>query len=442
MGLAQLEAAVNGAGERSLAPPVPQRLEDTCLTPSFIEQLLLKILYSRGETLGRELSQQVGLNFSVIEPTIEQFKRQRFIEAKKSLGMGNLSTSFVLSDTGRIAAREAMESNTYASVAPVPLHQYVVGVQAQRQKDGWLTKQALHDAYRHMVMTQQTLAQIGPAVSAGKSFLIYGQPGNGKTYLAEALFTIDPSPIYIPYAIECQGQIVQMYDPIYHQKLDDDAGESVFNSGAAYDRRWFKARRPFLVTGGELTLDMLDLKFSPNSKTYDAPFQLKANNGIYLIDDFGRQRVTPAEVLNRWIVPMERRIDFLTFHTGGKMSVPFECFLVFSTNLKPDQLGDEAFLRRIQYKMLMPSPDESEFVQIWMQFCKKNQVACEQSTLERFLQRHYRTTSKPMRRCHPRDIITHAIDFIRFEKLPFELTEEVLEHAFHSCFVDATQAMV
>ena len=203
------------------------------------------------------------------------------------------------------------------------------------------------------------LAQIGPAVNANKSFLIYGQPGNGKTALAESLFRVETAPIYMPYAIESQGNIIQLYDPIYHQKIEDqDMAFSAASRPAIfpYDGRWFKCRRPFIITGGELTLDMLDLSYNKVSKIYDAPFQLKANNGIYLIDDFGRQKGRPAEVLNRWIVPMERHIDYLSFQAGGKMTVPFEAFLIFSTNLRPDQLGDEAFLRRIQYKMFLRNP--------------------------------------------------------------------------------------
>jgi hypothetical protein len=196
-----------------------------------------------------------------------------------------------------------------------------------------------------------------------------------------------------------------------------------------------RCKRPFLMTGGELSLDMLDLTYNPVSKIYDAPFQLKANNGIYLIDDFGRQRATPAEVLNRWIVPMERKVDFLSFRSGGKMAVPFEAFLVFSTNLNPERLGDEAFLRRIQYKMLLRGPEEQEFEEIFRRYCTSKKLSYPSSLVTYLLDRHYRDSGKAMRRCHPRDILSHAIDLIHFEKLPYALTEEVLDRAFESCFV-------
>jgi predicted ATPase with chaperone activity len=425
--------------EQGFAPPVPQALEDTGLSSSVLEQLILKLLYSRGELLGRELSEALGLKFSLIEEIVEFLKRQHQILAKKSLGMGNSTSLFALTETGRNHARECMESNQYTGPAPVPLYEYTQVVRRQRRADGWLTPEALEAAYRRMVVTPRILAQIGPAVSSGNSFLIYGQPGNGKTFLAEALGNLDDSCIYIPYALDCQGTIVQVYDPIYHQPVQDAEELSVLALEPHHDGRWIKCRRPFIVTGGELTLEMLDLKYNATSKIYDAPYQVKANNGIYLIDDFGRQQCKPAEVLNRWIVPMERRVDYLKFHSGGKMTVPFEAFLIFSTNLRPEQLGDEAFLRRIQYKMLLRSPDEHEFRTIFRQFCEARELSHSESLIERFIEKRYRQTRKAFRRCHPRDVLSHAVNLIHFERRPFELTDDLLDRAFESCFLEATE---
>jgi SpoVK/Ycf46/Vps4 family AAA+-type ATPase len=319
----------------------------------------------------------------------------------------------------------------------VPLYQYTEVVRLQKFKQDWLSPALLREAYRHLVIEADILAQIGPAVNASKSFLIYGQPGNGKSALAEALFRVESAPIYMPYAVECQGNIVQIYDPIYHQKIEDEAkAVTALSLDLPHDGRWFKCKRPFIVTGGELTLDMLDLSYNHHSKVYDAPFQLKANNGIYLIDDFGRQRAKPAEILNRWIVPMERHIDYLTFQAGGKMTVPFEAFLIFSTNLNPNQLGDEAFLRRIQYKMFLRSPKVPEFLTIFERFTKSRELLCAPGLAERFVDKHYLTGGKHFRRCHPRDVITHAIDILNFERRPMELTEDVLDRAFQSCFVE------
>ena len=424
---------------QSLDPPLPETLQDTGLPASVIEQLILKLLYSRGDMLGRDLSEALGLKLSLAEEFIEFFKRQHIIQAKKSLGMGNSTVLFALTEAGRNQARECMENNQYVGPAPVPLYQYSYIVRRQRRADGWLSPEALEHAYRRMVVTPQILSQIGPAVSSGNSFLIYGQPGNGKTFLAEALANVDDSCIYVPHAIECQGCIIQIYDPVYHQPVEDASEPSVLACEPSYDRRWVKCRRPFIVTGGELALEMLDLQYNATSKVYDAPCQLKANNGIYLIDDFGRQQCTPAEVLNRWIVPMERRIDYLKFQTGGKMTVPFEAFLIFSTNMRPEQLGDEAFLRRIQYKMLLRSPDHDEYTRIFRNYCDSRVLPFEEGTLSRFIEKRYRDASKPFRRCHPRDILSHAIDMIHFEKLPYHLTGELLDRAFESCFLEATE---
>src|SRR5581483_12297689 len=289
-----------------------------------------------------------------------------------------------------------------------------------------------------MVVTERLVSQVGPAVSASNSLLIYGKPGDGKTFLIESLANLESSLIYLPYAIECQGNIIQVYDPIYHHAVgEEDPEPSVLTVSMApgRDRRWIRCKRPFIVSGGELSLDMLDLRFNNTSKVYEAPFQLKANNGIYLVDDFGRQRATPAEVLNRWIVPMERRVDYLSFLTGGKMTVPFETFLVFSTNLNPADLGDEAFLRRIQYKMLLRGPAESEFIEIFERVCSKNEITCPPGLLARFIDRHYHRTGKEFRRCHPRDVLLHALNLIHFEKLPRELGDDLLDRAFESCFV-------
>jgi predicted ATPase with chaperone activity len=422
----------------SLAPPLPETLADTGLPGSVIEQLILKLLYSRGDMLGRDLSEAVGLKFSLVEGFLESFKRQHFIQVKKSMGMGNSTSVFALTDVGRTCAQESMENNQYTGPAPVPLFQYSYIVRRQRRSDGWLTPEALAHTYRRMVMTPRVLSQIGPAVSSGNSFLIYGQPGNGKTFLAEALGNLDDSCIYVPYAIECQGSIIQVFDPVYHQPVQDTEKRSVLACEHQYDQRWVKCRRPFIVTGGELTLEMLDLKYNSTSKIYDAPYQLKANNGIYLIDDFGRQLCSPAEVLNRWIVPMERRIDYLKFLSGGKMTVPFEAFLIFSTNLRPDQLGDEAFLRRIQYKMLLRSPDQDEFISIFRNYCESRELPHEEGSIWRFIEKHYRNTGKVFRRCHPRDVLSHVIDMIHFEKHPFRLTDDLLDRAFESCFLEET----
>src|SRR4051794_8181129 len=424
-----------------IAPPEPESLEQAGLSDSTVEHLLIKILYFRGDLYGQDLSGAIGLKFSVIQEIVETLKLRHHIQIKKSLGVGNVASQFSLTEQGRVRAREHLESNQYAGPAPVTLDQYIEMVRQQRPREGWLTKEALAKAFKGMVLTERILSQIGPAVSSANSLLLYGKPGDGKTFLIESLANLEAAPIFLPYAIECQGNIVQLYDPIYHARVDADEEPSVLaiSMGNAYDRRWAKCKRPFIVTGGELTMDMLDLRYNETSKIYEAPFQLKANNGIYLIDDFGRQRATPAEVLNRWIVPMERRVDYLSFLTGGKMTAPFESFLVFSTNLNPEDLGDEAFLRRIQYKMLLRGPAENEFVRIFENFCATRKLPYTRELIANFVEKRYKRSGRIFRRCHPRDVLTHALNLINFEKLPYLLTDEVMDRAYESCYVQESQ---
>jgi predicted ATPase with chaperone activity len=416
-------------------PAEPESVADTGLAETTLEQLILKTLYFRGDVYGQDLSQAIGLKFSVIQDLVEGLKLQHLVQVKRSLGMGSVGALLSLTETGRARAREALESNQYAGPAPVPIEQYTEMIRRQRPRRGWLIKESLAKAFSGMVVTERVLSQLGPAISAANSMLIYGKPGDGKTFLIESLQNLEASAIFVPYAVECQGNIVQIFDPIYHRRTDEEVrAVNAIARESSYDARWCRCRRPFIVSGGELTLDMLDLRYNSSSKVYEAPFQLKANNGIYLIDDFGRQRATPAEVLNRWIVPMERKADYLSFLTGGKMTVPFEAFLVFSTNLNPADLGDEAFLRRIQYKMRLHGPSREEFLQIFERVCNRDDLHLE-ANMEEFLEKHYRRPGRPFRRCHPRDLLSHAMNLIHFEKLPNQITMEVLERAFESCFV-------
>jgi len=441
--LAGLSQALNGnqlfdmASSASI-PRMPRSLEEAGVGATAVHQIILKSLFNRGELTVRDLTIALGLKFQLIRDVLENLKAEQLVEVKRSRGGGvvsDLNAVLALSEAGQDRARRSLEVNHYAGPLPVPLKHYTEMVALQKRVPGWLKAAALDRAYREMVIAPDILRQIGPAVNSGSSFLIYGKPGDGKTYLAESLAKIDSSPVFMPYAIEYLGNIIQLYDPIYHVPCDvaeDSDGEGLLGS---FDGRWIRCRRPFIVSGGELNLGMLELSYNPISKIYEAPLQTKANNGIYLVDDLGRQRITPTELLNRWIVPMDRHLDYLRLQTGGKMTVPFETFLVFSTNLDPDELGDEAFLRRLRYKLLMRSPDEVEFREIFRRCCLDNRFPVPDRVIERFVDKYYRRTNKPFRRCQPRDVIGHAVDLVEFGGLPRELTDEVMEQASRSCFV-------
>jgi predicted ATPase with chaperone activity len=416
-------------------PAPPNSLEEAGISEGLVEQLVLKNLYFRGEVSGRDLSKVIGLRFSVIEPVLEFLKRARLVEVKRSSSIGSISSLFQLSEAGRARAKEYLENNQFLGPAPVPLNQYVEAVRRQKIKAGWLTKEVLCKAFTEAVVTDDFYSKLGPAVNSFKSLLIYGKPGNGKSYLSEQLARLDSDPVFIPYVIQAEGQFVKVFDSLYHEKLEAD-DESIFvTSEAQYDPRWAKCKRPYLTTGGELTMEMLDLMHIPAAKIYDAPYQLKANNGIYLIDDFGRQQITPAELLNRWIYPLDRSVDYLSFQTGTKIQVPFECFLIFSSNLNPNDLGDEAFLRRLEYKLFMRNPSEEEFATIFYDYCRNMKIESPSGLVMDVIKDHYNSTGRKFRRCHPRDVIRIAIDLLRFENLPFVLTKELIDRAFELKFV-------
>jgi DNA-binding MarR family transcriptional regulator len=415
------------------APPPPQTFADLGLPISLVEQLIFKFLYFRGDMIAAELGNSMGLKFSLIQGILETFRMQQLLHVKSSLGLGSISSLLSLTDQGRKVARDFLENNQYIGPAPVPISQYTAATKAQQMPPNWLRPERLAKAYSNMIISEAMLDQIGPAVSSGKSLLLYGQPGNGKTFVAEALARIQTTDIYVPYALEYQGDIIQLFDPTCHHRVEIPDSES----DCEMDARWVRCRRPFITSGGELSVGMLDLRHSSVSGIYDAPLQLKANNGIYLVDDFGRQMSTPAEILNRWIVPMDRRIDYLSLAKGGKMAVPFETFLVFSTNLNPSELGDEAFLRRIQYKVLLRSPDEYEFQTIFKSYCETHGLQPHPQLISRFIERYYTRTGKAFRRCHPRDLIAQVMDHIHFRNLPHELTEDLLDRAFESCFLQS-----
>jgi predicted ATPase with chaperone activity len=329
-------------------------------------------------------------------------------------------------------ARDALERSEYAGSAPVPLEMYNEAVIKQGLKDVQVHQRHLRSALSHLVLNEKTFEQIGPAVNSGRSIFLFGNPGNGKTSIAEAIGSmLMEGDIYIPYAVEVEGQIIKVFDNVNHIMAEKQPRDQ-----RSLDPRWVLIRRPFIVVGGELTLEGLDLVYDFNNKFYEAPFQMKANGGILLIDDFGRQQVRPRDLLNRWIVPLEKRIDFLTLHTGRKIEIPFEVLIVFSTNLAPKDLVDEAFLRRIRHKIEVDDPTWDGYREIFKRVCGAKSIGWDDRALAYLIQEHYIKAQRSPRACHARDLLDQIIDIANYLNVQPSLSQELVDRAANSYFVE------
>lgn len=421
-------------------PPPIQSIEDTGLSHGFLSDMAIKVLYFRGQATGFEVADALRLPFQGVVALIMEFlKREQMCEVKGSGGLGAGSYQYVITNKGVARARDQLERTTYTGPAPVPWEVYVSAIRAQGSGRLRVNQRMMRQALSHLVLNESIFSKIGPAVNSGKSIFLYGPPGNGKTTIAESIGRmILRDDVYIPYAVIADGQIIVLYDAINHVAVQERHGMQSTGSLGAHrsDARWIRIHRPVVMVGGELTLDGLELSFDPINKYYEAPFQMKANGGLFLIDDFGRQQIRPRDLLNRWIVPMEKNIDFLTLHTGRKLEVPFELLLVFSTNLPPRDLVDEAFLRRIRHKIEVTSPSFDEFREIFRRITEMRRIEFDEQALRYLLQEYYVKPERKLRANHPRDLVDQIIDIADYQGTKPAMDKELIDRAAQSYFVD------
>ncbi|MEO8164471.1 MAG: ATP-binding protein [Betaproteobacteria bacterium] len=393
-----------------------------------------------GEATGMGLSDRLCLPYGILEPLLEKLRVEQLVEVKKALGTGTAGYHYAITDAGRDRAHRYLEACGYVGPAPIPVHQYEEHMGRLRAQTFEISRERVAKSFSHLIIEPDMLDQLGPAIASRRAVFLYGPPGNGKSVMGDGIGRVLGGDIYIPHALDVDGQIVTMYDPVTHQARASDDEGTVIRSDNAIDRRWIRVARPVITVGGELTLEMLDLRYSELSAFYEAPVHLKANGGVLVVDDFGRQRVPARDLLNRWIVPLESRVDYLNLVTGRKFQVPFDVMVVFATNLEPRSLADEAFLRRIPYKILAKNPTLEQFTQIFEMNCRRHGLAFDRSIVRHLQDKYYTGRKLDMRACHPRDLTDQIVHLCRYHQRKAEITPELLDAVCQTYFLEDTQS--
>jgi len=414
-------------------PQMPTSLEESGLEFNFVADLTMKHAAQLGSfTLG-QISDRIKLPSALIEPVLEELRKKHYLEVMGASSLSKSSWTFTITELGRGYATELRSACRYVGPAPVTLNAYRLQVEQQTIKSMILSQEKVAEAFSDLTVSNKMLSRIGPAISSGRSIFLYGPPGNGKTTVAETIGDLLPGSIYIPHALLVGGEIINLYDPVSHKRMP-----VVEVHSEPVDKRWINIRRPVVMVGGEFSLDMLNLDFNPIAKFYQGSLQLKANNGLFIVDDLGRQQIDPQNLLNRWIVPLERRTDFLSLHTGMKFEIPFDQLVIFATNIDPGQLVDEAFLRRIRYKIRVDHPSLGEYEQIFRQVCTCNGIEFCEEAYKHLLEHYYDRLDVRLNACHPRDIIDHILDAAKYRGESPQMTIDAIDDAWDSYFVTET----
>jgi predicted ATPase with chaperone activity len=405
---------------------ISRSIEETGIRKNLLEDLALKIIYRVGEISLNELARHMGLSYKIVEDLFQRLRRDQLCQVT---GMAGGTHRVTASSGGKSRALELLAQNQYVGPAPVSLEDYVERIEAQSVRGIRITPEDVTRAFEELVLDGATLSQLGVAATSGRGIFLYGPTGTGKTTIAETLTRLfDHDPVWVPYAVEVDGQIITVYDPALHQRLEQSVDHE-------QDGRWVRCRRPRMMVGGELTIEMLDLQFNSSTRFYTGPVQMKANNGILIIDDFGRQRVSPEELLNRWVVTLDRRIDFITLAGGKKFEIPFDLLVVFATNLDPAKLVDEAFLRRIQTKIKVDFMTPDQFREIFRRLCVKHDLDYEQALADGLIGMIEQDYKEPLRACYPRDILQQILWAAQYRQDKPRLDRKALEDACNNYFL-------
>ena len=421
-----------------MAPPAPKTLESMALSPVMMRDILIKTMFRTNMENVSEIAKFICLPINITQQLVDAAREQRLCEATGTLNANNGNEmGYQLTDAGKQRALDALAQSEYFGAMPVPLEVYREQVKRQSIRNIHVTREQLVNAMGHLILPPTLLDQLGPAVGAGRSILMYGPPGNGKSSISNGIRDALGDKIYIPRAIEYSGQVITVYDPIVHSSAEEDVDDpnSLRRTSGRYDTRYVKCERPTVITGGELTLEMLDLVYNPVARTYQAPLQLKSSGGIFIIDDLGRQAEPPQAIVNRWIVPLEENRDILALQSGEKFEVPFDTLVIFSTNFHPNEIFDKAALRRIFFKIKIDGPDQEDFLKIFAMMARKRKIPLDESALIHLLQTKYPTIDNVYANYQPIFLIDQMISICEFEGIPYQMSPDLIDRAWANMFV-------